>query len=385
MKKFNDELETRTSRESSSYFPELSVIVPTLNEVGNIALVVAAISKSLGDCAWELVFVDDDSNDGTRDEIIKFAQNDSRIRLIHRIGRRGLSSACIEGFLATTAPFIAVTDADLQHDVRLLSDMFRTLKTESIDIAIGSRYTDGGGSSSFSKWRGFVSQTATKMAKILVRAEVTDPMSGFFMVRRDAINAAAHRLSGIGFKILLDILASSPKPLRVKEFPYKFGVRLHGESKLDSMVITEYLALLLDKTTNGIISIRFLKFALIGASGLALHIAILAALFETQLLPFLSAQIIATIVAIIYNFLLDNRFVYRDMRLKGFRLLYGMITFMIVCSVGAIANIDISNQLYLRNEGILGSWWLSGICGAIISLVWNYAVTSVITWHKKAN
>ncbi|MDI9408255.1 MAG: glycosyltransferase family 2 protein [Candidatus Pacebacteria bacterium] len=362
---------------------ELCIVVPTLNEAGNIALVVAALDQSLKGINWEVIFVDDDSKDATREQVRKIAESDDRIRLIHRIGRRGLSSACIEGMLATTAQYIAVTDADLQHDIRVMVPMLQGLRSEPIDVAIGSRYMSGGTADSFSSKRLLVSQLATRMARVLVKSDITDPMSGFFMLRREVFEDTARHLSGIGFKILLDILASSKDGLRVKEYPYQFGTRQHGESKLDSRVITEYLALLLDKFSGGLISMRFLKFSMIGASGLIVHLAVLAALFEPRWVSFITAQILATGVAMVYNFILDNRFAYRDMRLRGWRFVTGLISFMAVCSIGAIANIDIAAMLYHQTETFWNRWWISGIAGAMISLVWNYAVTSVLTWQQR--
>ena len=362
---------------------ELCIVVPTLNEAGNVPLVVEALDQALRGVRWEVVFVDDDSHDQTRAEVRRLAETDPRIRLIHRIGRRGLASACIEGILSTHAPFIAVTDADLQHDVRILSTMLDGLRRSEIDIAIGSRYMAGGTADTFSRMRLLVSRLATRMARLLVKREITDPMSGFFMLRREVFEQTARGLSGIGFKILLDILATARGKLRIQEYAYQFGTRQHGESKLDSRVITEYLALLIDKFSGGRLSMRFLKFSLIGASGLIIHLAILALIYESQLTSFLVAQIIATGVAMVYNFILDNRFAYRDMRLRGRRFLTGLISFILVCSIGAIANIDIATMLYRQPDSFWGSWWISGIAGGMISLVWNYAVTSVLTWHRR--
>ncbi|MCX8501840.1 MAG: glycosyltransferase family 2 protein [Alphaproteobacteria bacterium] len=363
---------------------ELCIVVPTLNEAGNIPLVVSALDQVLSGVRWEVVFVDDDSHDKTREEVRRLAVTDPRIRLIHRIGRRGLSSACIEGMLSTHAPFIAVTDADLQHDVRVLKPMLEGLRGGNLDMAIGSRYMAGGTADSFSRTRLRVSRLATRMARLLVKSEVTDPMSGFFMLRREVFEQTARHLSGIGFKILLDILATARGSLRIQEYAYQFGTRQHGESKLDSRVITEYLALLIDKFSGGRVSMRFLKFSLIGASGLLLHLAILALIYESSLTSFLVAQIIATGAAMVYNFVLDNRFAYRDMRLRGKKFVTGLISFVLVCSIGAIANIDIATMLYRQPESFWGSWWISGIAGGMISLVWNYAVTSVLTWHRRA-
>jgi dolichol-phosphate mannosyltransferase len=185
--------------------PELTVVVPTLNEAGNIAELLARLHRALSGLNWEVIFVDDDSTDATRANIAAAAQTDPCIRLLHRIGRRGLSSACIEGMLASTAPVLAVMDADLQHDETLLAPMFEAIRTQRADLVVGSRYIQGGDIGEWSAKRASMSRIATFMGRKLV-SDLTDPMSGFFMIRRDAFNLAVRNLSAIGFKILLPTL-----------------------------------------------------------------------------------------------------------------------------------------------------------------------------------
>ena len=362
-----------------SHIPELSVIVPTLNESGNISLVVAALAETLDGIHWEVVFVDDDSTDHTRQEIAAIAAQDSRVRMIHRIGRRGLSSACIEGAMSGFSPYIAVTDADLQHDVSKLRDMLAAVKQGQFELAIGSRYVAGGNADSFSPFRSFVSEFASKLARMTLKTQISDPMSGFFLISRAAFDRSVRQMSGIGFKILLDIIASAPKPLKIGEFAYQFRDRLHGESKLDSVVVTEYLALLADKKTRGMISLRFIMFMLVGATGLIVHMLVLYLAEFGLKLQFTYAQALATFIAMIYNFSVNNRFTYRDQRLQGFGWLRGLISFMVVCGIGGIANIGVASRIFSNN----GGWWLSGIAGALVSSVWNYGVTSLFTWKKR--
>ncbi|MDI9348683.1 MAG: glycosyltransferase family 2 protein [Candidatus Symbiobacter sp.] len=360
--------------------PELTVIVPTLNEAGNIALVVSALDEALSGIAWEVVFVDDDSKDATRAEIAALAAQDSRVRMIHRIGRRGLASACIEGALSGFAPYIAVTDADLQHDVSKLRDMLASVKAGNIDLAVGSRYVDGGNADSFSRYRSFVSEFAAHLARIVLKTKLSDPMSGFFLISRAAFEPAVRHVSAIGFKILLDVIASSPTPLRIREFGYQFRDRLFGESKLDSAVVTEYLALLADKASRGLVSLRFIMFMLVGASGLLVH---LAALFTAEYalgLVFESSQIFATLLAMIYNYSLNNRFTYRDQRLRGAAWLRGLVSFMVVCGLGGVANVGIATRIFSQYDG---GWWLSAMAGALVGLGWNYVATSLFTWKRK--
>ena len=360
--------------------PELAIIVPTLNERDNIEKLLARLSAVLADTVWEAVFVDDDSTDGTRDVIRAIAQRDGRVRCLHRIGRRGLASACIEGALATSAPYIAVIDADLQHDERLLRGMLETLKGEPIDIVVGSRYVTGGSVGEWSASRTRISGIATQLSRYILKAEIADPMSGFFMLRRDAFDRAVRGLSGIGFKILMDVFASSPTPLRFKELPYEFRSREHGESKLDSLAVWEYVMLIGDKLFGHIIPVRFLSFSLVGGFGLLVHLAVLGIALNGMGVNFEASQAIATAVAMICNFTLNNVLTYRDLRLRGMAFLLGFLSFFVVCALGAIANVGVATLLY--DKGL--SWWVAGIAGAVVSAVWNYAVSGVFTWRKKA-
>ncbi len=187
---------------------ELAVVLPTLNERGNIAPMVARLEDALGPDGWEAVFVDDNSHDGTADEARRIGQTDSRIRVIQRIGRRGLASAAIEGMCATAAPFVAVMDADHQHDPALLRHMLEAVKSGEADLAYASRFAVGGNADGLtSKGRENGSRVANALARRLTGTELSDAMSGYFLLRTDQLRKQAQDLSGIGFKIMLDILA----------------------------------------------------------------------------------------------------------------------------------------------------------------------------------
>ena len=260
--------------------PQLSVIVPTFNERDNVATLFRKLDAALAGIAWEVIFVDDNSPDGTWDVVRGLARLDGRVRCIRRIGRRGLSGACIEGILASSAPCAAVMDADLQHDETRLPVMLKLLQDDAADLVVGSRYIEGGSADSFNKQRAGASQLATEVAKRVLRVQIADPMSGFFMIRRDRFEQLAPQLSTQGFKILLDIVATARGELRAEEIPFTFGSRLHGESKLDSMVALDFLGLVLAKLTNDAVSLRFLLFAMVGSIGLFVHFAMLFAGLE---------------------------------------------------------------------------------------------------------
>ncbi len=304
------------------------------------------------------------------------ARTEPRVRCLQRIGRRGLSSACVEGMLASSAPYLAVMDADLQHDERVLPTMLELLRSRQFDIAIGSRYVDGGSTGNFPDDRARISQIATRFALATTRVPVADPMSGFFMLTSTLLQATVRSLSATGFKILLDILASAPEGCRIREVPYRFGERLAGTSKLDTKAAWDYLVLLLDKTVGRYVPTRFVIFSLVGTVGVAVHMAVLGALFKTGMSSFMWGQLWAALVAMTFNFALNNVVTYRDRRLRGIAWLAGWATFVLACSLGAAANVGIAEYLFEHDR----FWAVSALAGIVIGAVWNYAVTSVYTW-----
>jgi dolichol-phosphate mannosyltransferase len=359
--------------------PELSVVVPTFNERDNVTVLYRRLAAVLAGISWEVIFVDDNSPDGTWEVVRRLAQQDSRVRCIRRIGRRGLSGACIEGMLASSAPYAAVIDADLQHDEAQLPKMLSLLSGGQAELVVGSRYIEGYKAEGFDKQRAGASALATEVAKQVLGVKIADPMSGFFMIRRDRFEQLAPKLSVHGFKILLDIVASARGDLRAIEIPYTFGSRQHGESKLDSMVALDFLGLVLAKLTNDAVSLRFLLFAMVGSIGLVVHLATLFVALELFKAPFAEAQASGAIVAMTSNFILNNFLTYRDQRLKGFAILRGLIVFYLVCSVGLFANVGVAFSVY-DQEPI---WWLAGAAGALMGVVWNYAMSGLFVWRKR--
>ena len=358
---------------------QLSVIVPTFNERDNVTLLVHKLEVALSGITWEVIFVDDNSPDETWDVVRGLARQDSRVRCIRRIGRRGLSGACIEGILASSAPYAAVIDADLQHDETQLPKMLALLQGGQAELAVGSRYVEGGSANSFNKQRAGASALATEVARRVLRVRIADPMSGFFMIRRDRFEQLAPQLSTQGFKILLDIVATARGKLRTVEVPYSFGSRLHGESKLDSLVALDFLGLVLAKLTNDVVSLRFLLFAMVGGTGLFVHLGTLYIALKLFELPFPQAQAAGAFVAMTSNFVLNNFLTYRDQRLKGFAILGGLLAFYLVCSVGLFANVGVAFSVYDRQP----IWWLAGAAGALMGVVWNYAMSGLFVWRKQ--
>jgi dolichol-phosphate mannosyltransferase len=357
----------------------LTVVIPTFNERGNITEIVARLDRVLAGLPWEVIFVDDDSPDRTAETVKAIAAVDSRVRCLKRVGRRGLAGACIEGMLASSAPYVAVMDADLQHDENILPQMLAALKDNSAEAVVGSRYVSGGSASSFTAGRAKFSRAATGLARRLLGVDIADPMSGFFMLRREKLDEVAPELSPVGFKILLDIILTSRRRLRVIEIPYEFRPRRFGESKFDAAIGLEFAGLALAKISGGVVGPRFISFSLVGTSGLALHLVVLKLALGTVAPDFSVAQAIATFAAMLSNFLLNNQLTYHDRRLSGKNLITGFVGFCAIGSVGALTNVGLASWIYSERP----TWWLAGAAGAMMGALWNYSMSSQFVWRAR--
>ncbi len=353
---------------------DLAIIVPTYNESANIPLLVEKLEAALVGHAWEVIFVDDDSPDGTAEVVNQIGRTLPHIRCIQRVGRRGLSSAVIEGVLSVNAPYVAIMDADLQHDESLLVPMLRLLEARETDLVVGSRYTNGGSVGEWSKTRHMMSRLATSLSQLVVRTRLTDPMSGFFMVRRECFLNATHRLAGNGYKILLDLLASSPDALRVAELPYQFRARMHGESKLDSQVVIEHALLLAKKAVGQYVPVRplFLAGLLVGA--VVIHLGLLSG--ALRWLEFGVAQAVASIFGVVVSYILTASFKRR--RTDSTAAIVDLFSFLMTASVGLAGNLSLAGVLY--NETRM--WWLAGAAGAILSTLWTHMSTAAATTNR---
>ena len=364
-----------TEMESSQ---SVSIIIPSLNERENIPIVVERLEALLTGRKWEVVFVDDDSRDGSLEVLMSLARTKPHVRFIRRIGRRGLSSACLEGMASSVADIFAVMDCDLQHDEAILSKMVAAFEEDpSLELAVGTRYAgEGGGVGEWSKVRIFISRLATSLGSLARKTELSDPMSGFFAIRREVFEETVRQMTGKGFKILLDMVLSVGRPLKTQEFSYEFRTRQHGESKLDIVVGFEYLYLLADKIFGRFVPVSFVVYVLAGLSGLFLHLAALGILFRYVGIAFVTAQLTATLVAMVSNFLVNNSVTFRQQRLKGAMLLPGLLAYIAICGLGAIVNVQASEYLFENHI----PWWFAGAAGALVGAVWNYAVSTQIVW-----
>ena len=359
--------------------PRLSVIVPTYREAANVPRLFERLTQTLGDLPWEMVVVDDDSSDGTYDVAYDIARRDPRMRCLRRVNRSGLAGAVIEGWLASSADFVAVIDGDLQHDERILPRMYAALAKGEGDLVIGTRIADPTQPGGLSPARQKLSDLGKWFFSQVAGVDVSDPMSGFFMTRRDIVADLAPKLSADGFKILVDLILSR-RGLKVVEVPYVFRPRTAGESKLSPLVGLDFLGLVAHHASGGVLPTRFVLFALIGGVGLLVHLAVLTALIGAgQARDFTLAQLIATIMAMGSNFALNNEITYRNRRYRGLGKIGGFLIFAALCGVGAVANINIATVLYHEN----GSWGLAGLSGALIGVVWNYAASNTFVWRTR--
>ena len=354
--------------------PELSVVVPAFRERANIPALLQALEQALAGLDWETIVVVDDAFDGSEDLLRERAQRDPRVRCIQRIGRRGLASACIEGMLASSAPYLAVIDADLQHDETLVPQLLAKARQEDADVAVASRYLAGGSTGELAPERVRLSRLASALSARLGEG-LTDPMSGFFVVRRTFLDRVVRNLYGRGFKILLDLIAAARGKIRIVELPYRMRSRAYGESKLGARVVAEFFMLLLYHFMGRLLPARFFLFAAVGVTGVGVHLCVLWPLFALSG-NFLLSQAVATLAAMTSNFFFNNVFTYGDQRLRGRAMWRGLLSFYAACGIGALINLAIAEWLFLKSL----PYWVAGLGGASIAALWNFFTTASFTW-----
>jgi dolichol-phosphate mannosyltransferase len=357
--------------------PELTVVAPTFNERVNVEVLFAGLDRALSGIDFELIVVDDDSPDGTAEAARTLARADRRVRVLQRIGRKGLASAVVEGFMASSSPYLAVIDADMQHDESVLPRMLAELKAGNLDLVIGSRNAAQGSMGKFPSERVALSNLGKRLSRLVCHVEVSDPMSGFFVLTRSFLEEVVHSLSLAGFKILIDILASSPRPVRIAETGYTFRPRVHGRSKLDVLVGLEYLRLLADKLVGGWIPVNYVLYSLMGTIGAIGQMACVFTLLHVFHFAFWNAQATSSVLVIVVNFLLNNSITFRSHKLEGWHLIAGLALYSVSCGVGLVTNVRIADLL--RSGHV--PWYAASFVGLLIGSVWNYWVTSVFVWR----
>lgn len=358
--------------------PEVTIVVPTLEERENLGPLVRALARVLQDWDYEVLFVDDDSTDGTAAAARAMAQEDPRVRILQRIGRRGLASAVVEGMLASSSPYLAVMDGDLQHDESILPAMLAKLRQAPLELVVATRVTEGG-MDAMPAHRRALSQLGKRLSALVCPTPLSDPMSGFFVLTRAYLDEVAESLSGTGFKILLDLVVSARRPVRLAEIPYRFRPRLHGQSKLDIVVGLEYLALVADKLVGDFVPPTYVIFGCAGGVGILAH---LAAVRLLRLIPgttYEQAQLTSSVIVIAINFLLNNQFTFRAARLRGGRLFAGLLLFYAACSIGLFLNLRVFQTL----TSLAMPWYVAAVLGLAVGSVWNYWISSMFVWQVR--
>jgi len=367
---------------------KLSVISPTLNEAENVSRLVEQLQGALVDIDYEILIVDDDSPDLTWSIAEKISLTNPRVRTLRRMHDPGLSVAVIDGFSAAGGDVVACIDADLQHDPSILPRMLDEL--QGMDVVVGSRHVDGGSTGKWNWLRRLQSWIATKTAQFLLGVKLKDPMSGYFLVWRKDFVAVKEQLDGKGFKILLEILARLHGS-RVKEVPYTFRPRTHGESKLSSKVVLLYIQQLWRLCgTSRHFSVRLLKSAVVGGIGVFINLAVMALVLKLTKVRDWRASAIASLIANVHNYAMINLQTYADRSHKEFRRLEGYLSYLLVTAAGLVLTTgsyaaliwSLARTSLLRGGAATPGFFLRLSCefAAILIAGWfNYTVNEVFT------
>jgi len=355
--------------------PEVSVIVPTYNERENLPLLVRRLGKSLKGVKYELIIVDDNSPDGTGKLADELAKKSTNIKALHRRGKKGLASAVVYGLEHARAPTICVMDADLQHPPEKIPELLAEIHGGA-DIAIASRYVRRGGVKRLGKLRRFISRGAEFLSRLTVPQVqgLTDPLSGFFVFRREVVGGA--KLNPVGFKILLEILVKGTWK-KVAEVPYVFGKRVHGKSSLGFREHFNYLRHLLRLMRAGGEASRFLKFCLVGASGVVVNLGLLWILTEVAGLFYLVSAAFSIEASILSNFALNELWTFRDRVRSTKGILKRAVKFNLICVGGLVIYLAILGAM----TELLGLYYMiSALFGIAAATLWNYAMNAMWTW-----
>jgi dolichol-phosphate mannosyltransferase len=355
---------------------DISIVVPTYNEARNIAPFVKRAEAALAGLDWEILFVDDNSPDGTADVVRALARGDDRVRLVLRIADRGLAKASIQGMLSAKGDLLCVMDGDGQHDPEAIKRMIAPIRAGEAEIVSAARQLEDIDAAALGSFRLSLSRLGNRLSAFVLGRDIADPLTGFFVIRREAFLHAAPELRDPGFKLLLDILSSDRK-LRHSEVPFDFGQRLHGESKLDSFVAWQFATYLLSKLVGGVVPASLISFLIVGGSGVFVHLAVLyAALAATG--EFALSQTLAALAAVTSNFLLNNRLTFRDKRLRGAKLISGYLKFLVISSIGIAANVSIATYTY---EEVGQIAFLAAFAGIALDTLWKFVVSSRFVWN----
>ena len=386
------------SRIDKPNLPALSIVTPTFNEAENIPELIRRIHAALPEVSHEIIVSDDDSPDRTWEVAERVAETDPTVRVLRRFHDPGLSNAVLDGMATSRGDVLAVIDADLQHDPTILPTMFRKVSGGELDVVVGSRATEGGGYGDWSWHRRFVSWVATLIARLLLRVPVSDPMSGYFMVSRDAYERTAPTINPKGFKILLEFIGRK-NDLRVGEIGYEFSSRVHGETKLNRSVIRSYLLGVAELRIGHQVNPAFLLYVLVGIVGLAVNSVVFTLMealnfpeittgLNKAIDPLSGSFLVSVNVSILVLFALNNEFTFWEHRYRGAGLLSAFGIYWVMSLVGTGIHVAVFTSLqnigFLLN--VLGegpSRVVQNLIGAMVALVVNWYLNTTYLWRRR--
>jgi len=363
--------------------PEISIILPTLNEEKNIGILLPKIQHILKDYTYEVIVVDDSSTDKTRHIAEEFFAINNNGFVLYRGALSGLSSAIYDGFNIASGNFLIVMDADLQHDEAILPEIINKIATGKYDICIASRNIENGGYGNLILTRKLLSKFGIWLANFILNMKLSDPMSGYFGLSRKLFEEIKHSINPRGFKLLLEILYKS-KNVNIAHIPYNFKVRKFGKTKLTPAIGFEYLLALLDLKLGWVISYRFILFGFVGFIGSCLNFSFFITFLYFEV-PILWSVFYAASLGMIWSFLANNFFTFSEYRYARKKILLGLFFYLFLSLPGIFVQISVTS--FLSNL-MQGSFYLSDylyfiylvavICGAAL----NYIIHLNITWKK---
>jgi dolichol-phosphate mannosyltransferase len=362
---------------------KFSLVLPTFNEGENIPEILATLTDLLAPvfgADYELILVDDDSPDLTWKTTLELLPQYPPVKVIRRQGEKGLSTAVIRGWQAAQGEILGVMDADLQHPPEILLQLFQEMN-RGADLAVASRHVEGGGVSEWSGVRRLLSRGAQVLGLMIlpeVLSRLSDPMSGYFMVRRSAV--AGRRLSPLGYKILIEVAARGRTPW-LAEVGYVFRERQSGESKVTWRQYAEYLRHLLRLRLSR--SSRFLRFAVVGAGGVAVDMAALFILSDPQMLGWglTRSKLLAAELAIVHNFLWNDFWTFGDVARRqpgNRRRLKRLVKFNLICGAGLVLNVLLLNFFF---NGLGFNRYLANLLAIALVTVWNFWLNLKLSWR----
>ncbi|CAN5520968.1 glycosyltransferase family 2 protein [soil metagenome] len=378
--------------------PLVSIVTPTYNEAENLPILVERLHGALGRIPHEIIVADDDSPDRTWEVGERLAATDPSIKVMRRFHDPGLSAAVLDGMSMARGEILVVIDADLQHDTAILTEMVSHVQSGLVDVCVGSRSTVGGGYGDWTSSRRFVSWVATLIARLLLRVPVSDPMSGYFAVSREAYERTAPDINPRCFKILLEFIGRNKK-LRVDEVGYEFANRVHGETKLNRSVIRSYLLGVAELRVGRQINPTFLLYALVGIVGLIVNSVVftfaeavgfpeITTGLNEAIDPIATSFLFSVQVSIFVLFVLNNEFTFWEQRYRGWAMAPAFAVYELMSLIGT--GIHVAVFTTLQNVGFLlgvlgegASRVVQNLIGAVVALVVNWFLNTTYLWRRR--